>query len=121
MTNTRMTDPEVLELRFPVRNEAFSIRPNSGGEGQWRGGDGAVRELRFLEPMTATFLTSHRVVPPFGLDGGEPGHCGRNRVVRADGTEVMLQGNDEVELEAGDLVIVETPGGGGFGVSKSPA
>lgn len=121
MTNTRMTDPEVLELRFPVRNEAFSIRRHSGGEGQWRGGDGAVRELRFLEPMTATFLTSHRVVPPFGLDGGEPGHCGRNRVVRADGTEVMLQGNDEVELEAGDLVIVETPGGGGFGVSQSPA
>ena len=115
MTNTRMTDPEVLELRFPVRNEEFSIRRNSGGEGKYRGGDGAVRKLRFLEPMTATMLSSHREVRPFGLEGGEPGQCGKNYVIRADGTEVPLKGNDEIELEAGDLFVIETPGGGGFG------
>jgi len=115
MTNTRMTDPEVLELRFPLINEAFSIRRGSGGNGRHRGGDGVVRKLRFLEPMTATVLSSHRKVPPFGLEGGEPGQCGRNYVIRADGTEVRLQGNDEMDLEAGDLFVIETPGGGGFG------
>jgi 5-oxoprolinase (ATP-hydrolysing) len=115
MTNTRMTDPEVLELRFPLINEEFSIRRGSGGNGRHRGGDGAIRKLRFLEPMTATVLTSHRKVPPFGLEGGEPGQCGKNYVVRADGTEALLEGNDEIELQAGDLFVIETPGGGGFG------
>ncbi len=119
MTNTRMTDPEVLELRFPLINEEFSIRRGSGGNGRHNGGDGAIRKLRFLEPMTATVLTSHREVPPFGLDGGEPGACGRNYVLRADGTEVPLRGNDEIELEAGDLFVIETPGGGGFGRDSS--
>ncbi|MBT8098212.1 MAG: hydantoinase B/oxoprolinase family protein, partial [Gammaproteobacteria bacterium] len=115
MTNTRMTDPEVLEIRFPVCNEEFSIRRNSGGEGRWRGGDGAIRKLRFLEPMTATILSSHREVRPFGLEGGKPGQCGKNYVVRADGAALSLNGNDEIELEAGDLFVIETPGGGGFG------
>ena len=115
MTNTRMTDPEVLELRYPVRVEEFSIRQGSGGAGKYRGGNGVVRKLRFLEPMTATMLSSHRVVPPFGLAGGEPGKCGNNHVVRADGKDVQRKGNDEVEMNAGDLFVMETPGGGGFG------
>ena len=115
MTNTRMTDPEVLELRYPVRCEALSIRWGSGGKGRQSGGDGVVRKLRFLEAMTATVLSSHRVVPPFGLEGGEPGECGKNRVVRADGAVVDLQGNDEVQMAPGDLFVMETPGGGGFG------
>ena len=115
MTNTRMTDPEVLELRYPVRCEALSIRRGSGGKGRQRGGDGVVRKLRFLEAMTATVLSSHRVVPPFGLAGGEPGKCGKNRVVRADGAVVDLRGNDELQMAPGDLFVMETPGGGGFG------
>jgi 5-oxoprolinase (ATP-hydrolysing) len=115
MTNTRMTDPEVLENRFPVRNEMFAIRSGSGGQGRHAGGDGAVRELLFLEPMTATLLTSHRVVPPFGLNGGKPGECGRNYVLRSDGTTENLRGNDETSLNPGDKLVIETPGGGGFG------
>ena len=115
MTNTRMTDPEVLELRYPVRCEALSIRRGSGGKGRRRGGDGVVRKLHFLEAMTATVLSSHRVVPPFGLAGGEPGKCGKNYVVRADGALLNLQGNDQVEMAPGDLFVMETPGGGGFG------
>jgi 5-oxoprolinase (ATP-hydrolysing) len=115
MTNTRMTDPEVLESRFPVRNEAFSIRIGSGGAGRHRGGDGVIRKLRFLEPMTVTMLTSHRIVPPFGLDGGQPGECGRNTVERADGAVEELRGNDEASLQTGDAIVIETPGGGGFG------
>lgn len=115
MTNTRMTDPEILEQRFPVRVEEFSIRHGSGGAGQWTGGSGITRRLRFLEPMTATVLSGHRIVPPFGVDGGEPGDCGRNGVERADGTRVGLAGNDEVQLRAGDVFEMETPGGGGWG------
>ncbi|MDD2462374.1 MAG: hydantoinase B/oxoprolinase family protein [Desulfobulbus sp.] len=115
MTNTRMTDPEVLELRFPVRVEAFAIRRGSGGEGQWHGGDGVVRKLRFLEPMTATILSSNRINAPYGLNGGGPGKPGRNLLVRADGREVELQGNDEVAVSAGDLIVIKTPGGGGYG------
>ena len=115
MTNTRMTDPEVLESRFPVRNEEFAIRRGSGGSGRHRGGDGVVRKLRFLEPMTVTMLTSHRIVPPFGLDGGRPGDCGRNAIERASGGVEELRGNDEASLQAGDAIVIETPGGGGFG------
>ena len=115
MTNTRMTDPEVLELRYPVRTEEFSIRRGAGGQGRQHGGDGVVRKLRFLEAMTATLLTSHRVVPPFGLQGGGPGKCGKNSVVRADGTLVNLRSNDQVEMVPGDLFVMKTPGGGGFG------
>ena len=119
MTNTRMTDPEVLELRYPVYTEEFSIRRGSGGQGAQRGGDGVLRKLRFLEAMTATLLSSHRVVPPFGLQGGAPGKCGRNYVVRADGGIENLQGNDQVEMAPDDLFVMETPGGGGFGGPKS--
>ena len=115
MTNTRMTDPEVLELRFPVLVEEFSIRQGSGGAGRHRGGDGVVRKLRFLEAMTATMLSSHRIVPPFGMAGGEPGQCGKNHVMRAGGEVVQLKGNDEVDMNAGDLFVMKTPGGGGFG------
>ena len=115
MTNTRMTDPEVLELRFPVIVEEFSIRQGSGGAGRHRGGDGVVRKLRFLEAMTATMLSSHRIVPPFGMAGGEPGQCGKNHVMRAGGEVVQLKGNDEVDMNAGDLFVMKTPGGGGFG------
>jgi 5-oxoprolinase (ATP-hydrolysing) len=115
MTNTRMTDPEILEWRFPVRLEAFGIRRGSGGAGRWRGGDGAVRRLRFLEAMTVTTLGSHRKVPPFGLAGGRPGACGIDIVERADGTIEHLKGNDRREMQPGDLYHLETPAGGGYG------
>ena len=115
MTNTRMTDPEVLEWRYPVRQDEFRIRPGSGGRGRHAGGDGIVRRLRFLEPMTTTVLTSHRITRPFGVDGGEPGAPGRNAVERADGRVDELQGNDETEMAPGDVFVMETPGGGGYG------
>ena len=116
MTNTRMTDPEVLELRYPVRLEEFSIRRFSGGEGQWRGGDGAVRRIRFLEPMTAVIVASRRAIPPFGLAGGEDGAPGRQWVERLDGTHDVLGGRDSAELVAGEVFVIETPGGGGYGM-----
>ena len=115
MTNTRMTDPEILEQRFPVRIEEFSIRHGSGGAGKWTGGNGITRRLRFLEPMTATVLTGHRVVPPFGVDGGEPGDCGENAVRRVDGARDVLRSNDEAAMDAGDVFEMLTPGGGGWG------
>jgi len=115
MTNTRMTDPEVLEWRFPVRLEAFRIRHGSGGAGKHRGGDGVVRRMRFLEPMTATILSLHRTSDPYGLAGGEPGQRGRNTVIRADGRREALKGSDETEMQAGDVFQIETPGGGGYG------
>ncbi len=115
MTNTRMTDPEVLELRYPVRLEAFAIRRGSGGHGQWRGGDGAVRRVRFLEPMTAVIVASRRTVPPFGGAGGGDGSAGRQWVERADGGQTMLRGTDQADLAAGDVMVIETPGGGGWG------
>ena len=115
MTNTRLTDPEVLEWRFPVLLERFEIRRGSGGAGRHRGGDGVIRRLRFLEPMTAGILSSHRRLPPFGLEGGGPGKCGRNAVERADGTLVELAGCQQVSMGTGDVFIIETPGGGGFG------
>ncbi len=115
MTNTRMTDPEVLELRYPVRLEEFSIRKNSGGAGRWRGGDGARRRIRFLEPMTAVIVASRRAVAPFGLAGGADGLPGRQWVERADGTRENLTGTDRAELRPGDAFVIETPGGGGYG------
>jgi 5-oxoprolinase (ATP-hydrolysing) len=115
MTNTRMTDPEVLEKRFPVRLEAFGIRQGSGGAGHWRGGDGAVRRLRFLEAVTVTTLTSHRIVPPFGAAGGAPGATGGNWVIWPDGRRERLNGNDERELPTGAVFEMLTPGGGGWG------
>jgi 5-oxoprolinase (ATP-hydrolysing) len=115
MTNSRLTDPEVLEWRFPVLLEAFSIRRSSGGRGQHRGGDGAIRRVRFLEPMTAAMLAGHRRIPPYGLNGAEPGAVGRNWVERADGTREEFGGTHEIEMRAGDVFVIETPGGGGFG------
>jgi 5-oxoprolinase (ATP-hydrolysing) len=115
MTNTRMTDPEVLELRYPVRQELFGIRVGSGGAGQWRGGDGAVRRIRFLEPMTAVIVSSRRAVAPFGVAGGGDGAPGKQWVERVDGSRDVLTGTDRAELAAGDVFVIETPGGGGFG------
>jgi 5-oxoprolinase (ATP-hydrolysing) len=115
MTNSRLTDPEVLETRFPVLLEEFSIRRGSGGAGRWRGGDGTVRRLRFLQPMTAAILSNHRRVPPFGADGGEPGATGVNRVERKDGARDVLDATAEVAMATGDVFVIETPGGGGFG------
>jgi 5-oxoprolinase (ATP-hydrolysing) len=115
MTNTRLTDPEVLEARFPVRVEEMSIRRGSGGAGRWRGGDGIVRRLRFLEPMTVTLLSSHRSTRAFGVAGGGEGAPGRNAVERADGRMEPLAGNDRADLGCGDVVVIETPGGGGWG------
>ena len=115
MTNTRMTDPEVLESRYPVRVEEFSIRRGSGGGGKYCGGDGVVRKLRFLEPMTATVLTSHRETRPFGVNGGDAGEAGENTVIRADGSTERLAGNDSREMDIGDVFVLKTPGGGGYG------
>ena len=115
MTNTRMTDPEVLETRFPVRVDEFSIRHGSGGLGKYVGGNGIVRRLRFLEPMTVTVLSSHRKVAPHGAAGGGEASVGENSVERADGYINELKGNDEVQLTVGDVFVMKTPGGGGYG------
>jgi 5-oxoprolinase (ATP-hydrolysing) len=117
MTNTRMTDPEVLELRYPVRVDEFSVRHGSGGIGKYNGGNGVVRKVRFLENMTVTTLASHRIVPPFGLEGGGPGKCGIDYVIRADQSIALLKGNAETDMNPGDVFVMKTPGGGGFGVS----
>jgi 5-oxoprolinase (ATP-hydrolysing) len=115
MTNSRLTDPEVLEWRFPVLVDSFAIRRGSGGDGRWRGGDGAVRRLRFTEPMTVSTLSQHRRVPPYGMAGGAPGALGRNLLRRADGTVVELAGCDSAEVHPGDIFEIHTPGGGGYG------
>ena len=115
MTNSRLTDPEVLEQRYPVRIRRFTIRRGSGGAGRWRGGDGVVREIEFLEPMHAAILSNRRRVAPAGLAGGSPGACGRNYVRRADGRIEELTATAAVELAAGDRFVIETPGGGGYG------
>jgi 5-oxoprolinase (ATP-hydrolysing) len=115
MTNTRLTDPEVLELRYPVLLEEFSIRRGSGGKGKWNSGDGTRRVLRFLERMNCAIVSSSRVVPPFGLDGGEPGETGDNLVRRKDGHLEKLQGCDQTVLEPDEAIIIITPTGGGFG------
>ena len=115
MTNTRMTDPEVFELRYPVRLERFAIRRNSGGHGKWTGGDGAIRRVRFLEPMTAIIVSSRRNVAPFGLAGGADAAPGRQWVERADGHLDVLTGTDKTEMNPDDVFVIETPGGGGYG------
>jgi 5-oxoprolinase (ATP-hydrolysing) len=115
MTNSRLTDPEVLEWRFPVLLEEFAIRPGSGGKGRWPGGDGAVRCIQFREPMTVSTLTGHRRVPPYGLAGGSPGSLGTNRVQRTDGTVTAMSGCDSVDVHPGDVLVIHTPGGGGYG------
>ncbi|WP_343563701.1 hydantoinase B/oxoprolinase family protein [Kiloniella sp. b19] len=117
MTNTRMTDPEVLESRFPVRVEEFSIRRGSGGKGRWNGGDGITRRLRFLEEMTATVLSSHREVSPHGAAGGGTAKVGENLVERQNGSVEELKGNDEALMQPGDIFVMHTPGGGGYGTA----
>jgi 5-oxoprolinase (ATP-hydrolysing) len=118
MTNTRITDPEVVEHRYPVRVERFGIRAGSGGAGAHRGGDGAVRELTFLEPMSLSVLSQHRAEGPYGADGGHPGAPGRQRVIRAGREVVELASVDGTEVEAGDRLVLETPGGGGWGAAE---
>ncbi|WP_431985961.1 hydantoinase B/oxoprolinase family protein [Streptomyces griseoflavus] len=120
MTNSRLTDPEILEWRLPVRLEEFSVRRGSGGAGRWPGGDGAVRRIRFLEPMTVSTLSQHRRVPPYGMAGGAPGARGANRVERADGTVTRLAGSDSTDVGADDVLVIETPGGGGYGPPPAP-
>ncbi|MEO7493880.1 MAG: hydantoinase B/oxoprolinase family protein, partial [Massilia sp.] len=115
MTNSRLTDPEVLEFRFPVRLESYAIKPGSGGRGRWHGGNGGVRKIRFLEAMTAAILSNSRVIPPFGMAGGESGAAGANRVERVDGTVELLGHIARTEMAPGDLFVIETPGGGGYG------
>lgn len=115
MTNSRLTDPEILETRFPILLEEFSVRTGSGGAGHHRGGDGAVRRLRFLEPMTAGILSNRRKIPPFGLAGGEPAMPGINRIERADGRVEILGATATAEMAADDIFVIETPGGGGYG------
>jgi 5-oxoprolinase (ATP-hydrolysing) len=115
MTNSRLTDPEVLEFRFPVRLDSYEIRQGSGGAGRWTGGNGGVRRMRFLEAMTASILSNGRVHPAFGLAGGESGAPGINRVVRADGRVETLAHIGSAEMLPGDVFEIHTPGGGGFG------
>ncbi len=115
MTNTRITDPEIMELRYPVRLHRFEIRQNSGGAGRWRGGDGIVREIEFLAPVTLSLLSQHRIVAPYGLQGGEAGKTGNQYIIRQNGEIQPLHGIDGALLQAGDRLVVETPGGGGFG------
>jgi 5-oxoprolinase (ATP-hydrolysing) len=115
MTNTRLTDPEVLEFRYPVLLEDFHIRSGSGGQGKWHAGDGIERTIRFLEQMECTLLTGHRRVRPFGLAGGDAGQVGQNSVRRHDGTVEVLQGCDATVIDAGEAIIIRTPTAGGYG------
>ncbi len=118
MTNSRLTDPEVLEFRFPVRLESYALRSGSGGAGRWKGGDGGVRRVRFLEAMTASILSNGRTVPAFGIGGGQPGALGINRIERADGRVEVLGHIGSAEMAPGDVFVVETPGGGGCGAAE---
>ncbi|MFE9139297.1 hydantoinase B/oxoprolinase family protein [Streptomyces sp. NPDC007355] len=120
MTNSRLTDPEILEWRHPVRVDAFAVREDSGGRGRWRGGHGVERRIRFLEPMTVALLTGHRRVPPYGMAGGEPGALGENLVERADGTVERLGAAATTEVGPGDVLVLRTPGGGGYGPPPAP-
>jgi 5-oxoprolinase (ATP-hydrolysing) len=121
MTNTRLTDPEILEFRYPVVLEDFHIRKDSGGKGKWKAGDGIRRTIRFLEKMECTLLTGHRRVRPFGLAGGEAGQVGENSVRRKDGTIEKLQGCDATNIEAGEAIIIQAPTAGGYGDPKERA
>ena len=119
MTNSRLTDPEVLEWRYPVLLESFEIRKGSGGSGAYNGGNGVCRRTRFLEPMEAVILANHRIVPPYGMAGGNDGAVGRNWVERTDGSHEELTATDLRQMEAGDVFVIETPGGGGFGTAEA--
>ncbi|RAQ38986.1 5-oxoprolinase, partial [Arthrospira sp. O9.13F] len=118
MTNSRLTDPEVLEWRYPVLIDAFAIRPHSGGGGNYRGGNGIIRQIRFLEEMTATILSGHRIIPPFGMAGGEPGMVGRNSITRQNGTVEDLGSTAIALMGIGDVLTIQTPGGGGYGAPQ---
>jgi 5-oxoprolinase (ATP-hydrolysing) len=120
MTNSRLTDPEILERRFPVRVEAFGVRRGSGGQGARRGGDGARRRIRFLAPMEAALLSSRRDHAPQGLSGGGPGRAGAQRLITASGEVRELSGCFSVTVQPGDVIEIETPGGGGFGPARRP-
>ena len=115
MTNSRLTDPEVLEFRFPVRLESYEIREGSGGAGRWQGGNGGVRRVKFLEPMTASILSNGRIHGAFGMAGGQPGQVGKNVVVRVDGSSETLAHIGQAEMSPGDVFEIHTPGGGGYG------
>ena len=118
MTNSRLTDPEILEWRFPVRLDSYRIREGSGGAGRWRGGNGGIRRVRFLEAMTAAILANNRVVPPFGMAGGAPGALGRNYVERVGGSVEHLPHIGKAQMQPGDVFVIETPGGGGYGMPE---
>ena len=115
MTNTRITDPEVLEMRYPVRPERFAIRRGSGGAGRWPGGDGVIREYRFLKPVQVSLLSQRRVRAPYGMEGGEPGAKGKDTRVMPDGRRVDLPGTTAYGADGGEALIIETPGAGGWG------
>jgi N-methylhydantoinase B len=119
MTNSLLTDPEVLESRYPVILESFSIREGSQGKGKYCGGNGVIRKVRFLESMTAGILSSHRVIPPFGLNDGDAGKVGKNYVIRQDRTKEVLNSTATVIMQPGDTFVIETPGGGGWGSDGS--
>lgn len=116
MTNTRITDPEIMEHRYPVRLERFEIRRGSGGKGQNRGGDGVIRRLLFLEPVQLSLLTQRRTSGPYGMDGGSDGHPGKQWIIRKDGMREPLPSVSSSEMQPGDVFVIETPGGGGWGV-----
>jgi 5-oxoprolinase (ATP-hydrolysing) len=118
MTNTRVTDPEILEHRYPVRLERFAIRRGSGGDGSHRGGDGAVREIRFLESMSLSVLGQHRVIGPYGLRGGAAGKPAVQCLVKANGEEIPVESIDGCEVNPGDRFVLKTPGGGGYGAKS---
>jgi 5-oxoprolinase (ATP-hydrolysing) len=115
MTNSLITDPEIMELRFPVRIEEFSIRRGSGGAGKFQGGNGVIRRIRFLKKMKAAILSSHRKYPPKGMAGGETASTGENILKKKSGQTIELSAADEMEVEEGDVFIIKTPGGGGYG------
>jgi 5-oxoprolinase (ATP-hydrolysing) len=118
MTNSRLTDPEILEWRFPVLLESFEIRQGSGGDGKRKGGNGVVRRVKFLSDFKANVLSGHRRIPPYGLEGGESGKNGVNFVEHHDGSVTQLSGMDQIALQPGDVFVIKTPGGGGYGEKK---
>jgi 5-oxoprolinase (ATP-hydrolysing) len=120
MTNSRLTDPEILELRYPIRVRQFSIRAGSGGHGRWRGGDGIIRDIEFLEPMHGSILANRRSTAPFGLAGGGDALPGRNRLLAVSGETTEYGATAELEFAAGDRFVIETPGGGGYGEPDGP-
>jgi len=118
MTNTRITDPEILESRYPVLLREFSIRQGSGGRGLFQGGEGLIREIEFLQPLNVAILSERRVYPPYGLEGGEPGALGQNLYLKTDGSTIDLGGKNEIQVQPGDRIRILTPGGGGYGKRK---